>query len=162
ERQLLYYTGWTLGQTVPFRFFVGCAASVDRGETFVKVSPGPLLGPNAVDPFLTASPWVLVEDGAWRLWYVSGVDWAKVESALRPRVLVKWAEPSYGIPWQRDGRGWIDFAGRHEHALGRPCVVRDGDRYRMWFCARGHSYRIAYAESDDGLEWERKDGEAGI
>jgi hypothetical protein len=50
-------------------------------------------------------------------------------------------------------------------------VVRDGDRYRMWFCYRGSrgyrddprsSYRIGYAESADGLAWTRLDDQAGI
>ena len=39
-------------------------------------------------------------------------------------------------------------------------VVRDGDRYRMWFSSRGDAYRIGYAESVDGIRWERLD--AGI
>ena len=32
----------------------------------------------------------------------------------------------------------------------------------MWYSYRGDAYRIGYAESVDGLEWERKDEEAGI
>ena len=47
-------------------------------------------------------------------------------------------------------------------AIARPCVVKDGDLYRMWYCSRGEAYRIGYAESEDGLAWERLDEEAGI
>ena len=32
----------------------------------------------------------------------------------------------------------------------------------MWYSYRGDAYRMGYAESEDGLEWERKDAEAGI
>jgi hypothetical protein len=32
----------------------------------------------------------------------------------------------------------------------------------MWYASRGAAYRIGYAESADGLQWERKDGEAGL
>jgi hypothetical protein len=32
----------------------------------------------------------------------------------------------------------------------------------MWYSRRGESYRIGYAESADGLSWERRDAEAGI
>jgi hypothetical protein len=32
----------------------------------------------------------------------------------------------------------------------------------MWFCARGDSYRLGYAESADGLAWERHDERAGL
>jgi predicted GH43/DUF377 family glycosyl hydrolase len=32
----------------------------------------------------------------------------------------------------------------------------------MWYSYRGRSYRIGYAESDNGIEWVRKDEEVGI
>jgi len=32
----------------------------------------------------------------------------------------------------------------------------------MWYASRGESYRIGYAESADGLRWERKDHLSGI
>ena len=56
----------------------------------------------------------------------------------------------------------IDFQGADEYAIGRPCVRKDGGVYRMWYCYRGTSYRIGYAESADGYEWTRRDGDAGI
>ena len=74
-RVLQYYTGWSLGVTVPFVLGIGCAESDDGGRTFRKVSPAPVLGRTAIDPYLTASPSVLVEGDTWRMWYVSGSDW---------------------------------------------------------------------------------------
>ena len=41
-------------------------------------------------------------------------------------------------------------------------MVKDADVYRMWYSYRGAAYRIGYAESPDGLRWERRDAEAGI
>jgi hypothetical protein len=32
----------------------------------------------------------------------------------------------------------------------------------MWYCYRGDSYRIGYAESADGNDWTRRDQDAGI
>jgi hypothetical protein len=32
----------------------------------------------------------------------------------------------------------------------------------MWYSHRGRSYRIGYAESNDGLEWTRMDADSGI
>ena len=49
----------------------------------------------------------------------------------------------------------IDFSGPEEYAICKPCVMKDGDIYRMWFCARGNAYRIYYAESSDGVAWRR-------
>lgn len=161
-REYLYYTGWTLGQTVPFTLYVGCAVSEDDGHTFSKVSVGPILDRNDVDPFLTASPWVLIEDGLWRMWYVSGTGWRIVDGEPRHWYHVKYAESDDGIHWRRDGVVCIDYESEREHAISRPCVVRDGDVYRMWFSARGAAYRLGYAESRDGIHWDRNDEDAGL
>lgn len=49
------------------------------------------------------------------------------------------------------------FDSNHIHA---PMVVKDGDRYRMWYSGsdRGTNeyHRIGYAESRDGIEWARR------
>jgi hypothetical protein len=162
DREYLYYSGWSLGVTVPFYFFVGCAVSGDGGQSFERVSTAPVLERDAVDPYLTASPWIVVEDGRWRMWYVSGTGWDVVDGRPRHRYHVKYAESADGLVWERGGHVCIDYAGAHEYAVGRPCVVRDGGLYRMWYSVRGAAYRIGYAESGDGLTWERKDDEAGI
>ena len=46
--------------------------------------------------------------------------------------------------------------------MSKPCVIRDDAFYRMWFSCRGDTYRIGYAESEDGVSWERMDERAGI
>jgi hypothetical protein len=161
DRQLLYYTGWSLGRTVPFYLFAGCAVSED-GERFERVSSAPLLERNAVDPYLTASPWVLVEEGRWRMWYVSCTGWERVNGQARHSYHIRYAESSDGLEWERDGTVCIDFANPGEFAISRPCVIRDGDVYRMWFSARGSAYRLGYAESRDGIHWERDDASAGV
>ena len=158
----LYYSGWTRGQTVPFYFYVGCARSTDGGRSFERVSPAPLLERNEVDPYLTASPWILVEDGRWRMWYVSGTGWENRDGRPRHRYHIKYAESDDGLAWRREGVICIDYRSEDEYAIARPTVVRDGDRYRMWYCTRGTAYRLGYAESADGLLWERRDEEAGL
>lgn len=160
--EYLYYQGWALGVTVPFYIFVGCAIRDDATEGFRRVSPAPVLGTDPVDPFMCASPWVLVEDGVWRMWYVSGLGWTFLDGTPRYRVHVKYAESENGLDWQRDGRVCVDFDSPDEYAIGRPVVVNDGGAYRMWYSHRGSSYRIGYAESSDGLTWTRKDDEVGI
>ena len=158
HKRYLYYSGWSLAVEVPFLFYVGCAVSEDGGKTYVKASPAPVLGRSALDPFLTASPSILVEGGVWRMWYVSGTGWQRTE----PSYNIRYAESRDGIEWRPTGRTCIDYSYPGEHAIARPHVVKDGALYRMWFSHRGTSYRIGYAESTDGEEWTRKDDEAGI
>jgi hypothetical protein len=158
-RRLLYYIGWSRGVSVPFYTFIGCA--VCTGAEFERVSEAPVVERGPHDPFLATSPWVLVEDGLWRLWYASGTSWAQKASGPKHYYNIKYAESDDGIIWRRDGRVCIGYE-EGEYALARPCVVRAGDVYRMWYSRRGDAYRIGYAESSDGLDWERHDREAGI
>jgi hypothetical protein len=157
-----YYSGWSLGVTVPFYFYVGLAISRDRGESYEKVSPAPVLERNPVDPYLTASPCVLVEDGLWRMWYVSSTGWEMRDGEPRHYYHIKYAESSDGIRWDRRGVVSIDYKSPDEYAIARPCVIKEDGLYRMWYSYRGSSYRIGYAESPDGIRWERKDDEAGL
>lgn len=161
ERQYHYFTGVMLGQTVPFYYGIGLAVSEDGGSSARKMSEGPLFDRNAVDPYLTASPCVLVENGVWRMWYMSGTGWKIEDGKPKHYYLLKYAESSDGISWRRDGRIVIDYE-PGEYAISRPSVIKDGNVYKMWFASRGHKYRIAYAESPDGLSWTRKDAESGI
>ncbi len=158
--QYLYYSGWSLPGDVPFLFFIGCAISTD-GRTFEKVSNAPVLGRSSLDPFLTASPAILIEGGVWRMWYVSGTGWSS-DARPEPSYLIRYAESTDGIVWRSSGRICIGFSYSGEHAIARPHVVKDGSVYRMWFSHRGDAYRIGYAESNDGLDWSRDDEEAGI
>lgn len=162
ERLYHYYSGWSLGRTVPFYLSTGLAVSAEEGTSLQKVSLAPLMDRSAVDPYLTASPSVLLDGDGWRMWYVSGVRWEQEGEGARHYYLVKYAESDDGLDWRRDGRICIDFASPDEYAMGRPCVIRDDGKYQMWFCARGDRYLIAFAQSDDGLSWTRKDEEAGI
>ena len=152
--RFLYYTGWSRGVTVPFYLAASVAIS-ENGGPFERWSPAPLLERNAVDPFLTASPFVLIGHGRWRMWYVSGTEWRNTDSGPRHYYHIKYAESADGVAWHREGHVAVDYATEDEHAFARPWVVHDADRYRMWFAVRGGRYRIELAESDDGLTWSR-------
>jgi hypothetical protein len=162
DRKYCYYSGWSLGVTVPFYFYVGLAVSDDNGESFRKISNAPILERNPIDPYLTASPCVLIENDIWRMWYISCTGWEINDKGSKHYYLVKYAESSDGINWNRTGIICIGFQSRDEYAIARPCVIRKEGIYKMWYSYRGESYRIGYAESVDGLKWERKDGEVGI
>ena len=66
-----------------------------------------------------------------------------------------------------NGEKIIDFKNKYEYALSRPTVIKDGlNDYKMWYSFRAQkeidTYRIGYSESKDGINWIRKDEEAGI
>lgn len=161
---LLYYIGWNLGVTVPFRNAVGLARK-ERDGSFTRVSPAPILDRSHIDPLFTASVCVLPENPR-RMYYLSCLRWERLDGELRHHYHLRYAQSTDGVTWQRDGRVAIDFAYDTEYAISRPSVLRDGTQYRMWFSSRARpnaaTYRIGYAESADGLTWHRRDESAGI
>jgi hypothetical protein len=96
------------------------------------------------------------------MWYLSCVRWDQHQGKPRHHYHIKYAESQDGIDWVRNGIPCIDFDSPGEYAISRPSVIKDGDRYRMWYSYRGERYRIGYAESVDGIRWERMDSEVGI
>ena len=161
DERRLYYIGWNLGVTVPFRNSIGLA--VARGaEPFRRFAAGPIVDRTAREPHFTASCCVLRDGASWRMWYLSCLGWTLEAGRPRHHYHIKYAESADGIEWRRDGRVAIDFAAGDEYAISRPSVVRDADRWRMWYSFRGAAYRIGYAESADGIQWQRRDAEAGL
>lgn len=153
DRLLLYYVGWNLGVTVPWRNSIGLAVSTDGGITFAKASPAPALDRGPHDPFSLSYPWVLRDRGLWRMWYGSNLRWGANERDMDH--VIKYAESDDGAAWRRDGRVAIPLSGPGEYAIARPCVLPAGGGYRMWFAHRGERYRIGCAGSADGLTWKR-------
>jgi hypothetical protein len=157
---LLYYVGWNLGVTVPFRNSIGLARSAD-GERFDRVSKAPVLDRSQQDPFSLSYPCVLHEGpGDWKMWYGSNLSWGPGHSDMVH--VIKVARSSDGLRWSPGEGACLEANGPRESAFSRPCVLREGNLYRMWYSFRGSAYRIGYAESPDGMRWNRSDDVAGL
>ena len=157
----LYYTGWSLGSSVPFYLAIGLAISRGGGP-FERVSQAPVLGRTANDPLMTASPHVLADRGGWRMWYVSGARWERAGDDVRHYYHLRHGTSRDGVRWSTTGEPCVDFAEESEYAFSRPSVVRGDAGYEMWFSVRGDAYRLGYARSANGLAWERRDDAAGL
>lgn len=160
-KKFLYYIGWMQGKRVPYYASIGLAISKNGGKTFRKFSKGPLFERNDVDPFMTLSSYVMIDRKKWKMWYTSCIGWEVKNKKPHPKYHIKYAESKDGIRWERKGVVCIDFKSKDEWAIARPCVIKDGV-YKMWYCYSIQSYRIGYAESKDGIKWERKDDFVGI
>jgi len=160
-RDYLYYIGWNLGVTVPFRNSIGLAIGEAPG-VFARHTPGPILDRSAEEPHFCASCCVLKDGALWRMWYLSCTEWRETATGPVHRYHIKYATSEDGIHWLRKGVVAIDYACEAEVAISRPSVVRDPDMWRMWYSHRGQAYRIGYAESEDGIHWTRHDAASGI
>ena len=160
----LYYIGWLQGARPPlFLSAIGLATATAGSLRFTRHSAGPIVDRGPHDPCLVTSPCVY-STSPWRMVYVSGVAWTEDAGGLHSHYHLKMAMSDDGIKWNRDGRVAVDFKDSKETNIARPCVVKTPRGWQMWFCAASppEKYRIAYAESSDGMTWKRCDDLAGI
>ena len=159
----MFFNGWHLGKEVPFYGFTGIAEETKDGN-FRKLSAHPnALSYSQTDPYSTFSPFVMQEGDNWHMWYMSMLRWEEDGTHFYH---IKYAQSDDGLNWTPTDKVCIDFAGPEEYAIARPVVLKDGDIYKMWFSSRAlngiETYRIRYAESRDGLNWERMDHLVGL
>lgn len=170
DKIYLYYIGWNPQVTVSYRLSIGLAISEDKGETFKKVSMGPILDRDIEEPFFNTAPFVIKIDDSWKMWYISCTKWTIINDYPEPFYLVKSATSKDGIKWVRDNKVCIDYDDYAE-AIGRPCVIKKEDAYEMYFSYRkvtgyrtkkGYGYKIGKAVSFDLTHWEKKYKDTGI
>lgn len=159
----LYYVGWNLGVTVPFRNSIGLAVAEAGSDVFEKHGPAPVVDRNAVDPHFVASCCVLpAERGGLEMWYLSCLGWDRLASGeQRHRYHIRYATSDDGIDWRRDGTVAIELSDDGEYAISSPRVLRRESGATMWYSHRGgpgaERYRIGFATSSDGRSWVRSD-----
>ncbi len=171
DKKYLYYIGWNVRNTIPYHNSIGLAISEDDGKTFKRFSEGPLWDRNYIEPYFSASTCVLKEGKRWRSWYLSCTEFREINGKVEPRYHIKYAESKNGIDWIREGKIAIDYLSDQEAGLVKASVVKNKDYYEMWYSYRkfnnyrtdiSNSYKIGYAFSNDGINWQRMDDKVGI
>jgi len=168
----MYFIGWNPSTTVHTRNSIGLAVSRDNGNTFARMYDGSILDRTKDEPYYTGAVDVIIDKGEWKIWYTSGSEWKIING--RPEIYyhIKFATSINGIDWDRQNISCIKPQNEFE-ATARPCVMMDhvSGKYMMWYSRRDlvdfrsdkkHGYRGGYAESDDGIVWQRMDNEFGV
>ncbi len=160
----LYYLGWNLKVTVPWLNTIGLAIYDSKTDTFNKASKAPVMDRSHEDPFSISYPSIILENGVYRMWYGSNLSWGKDQADMQH--VFKYAESTDGVNWKRTNKVVVDLMHKNEYALSKPWVLKDKDKYKMWYSYRANgnitTYRVGYAESLDGLNWQRLDHAVGI
>lgn len=166
----LYYGGWQRlsSKKAPYQVLLGLAISEDGGNTFTKVSDGPVMGTDIYDPLSIGNVYVIIDKGIWYMYYTTYKRWEFNGIKPTPEYNIKLATSEDGIHWKKENKVIIEED--EKGGIATPCIFKYKDKYRMLFGYRKAyddnniqgGYRIGYAESINLLEWERKDEEAGI
>ena len=151
----MYYTGWgvTSGSGSPWA--LGLAESFDAGLTWTRYQDEPVLDrgpPGSADDGGAVVPSLLHVNGRWLMWYTG------VRATEAQRIHLCLAESDDGIRWRKHPRNPVihdpDAAAVDRSVISRCCVRHDGGVFRMWYSCARPDYRIHYAESRDGIDWE--------
>lgn len=164
----LYYLGWNLKVTVPWQNSIGLAIETAMGKDqypiFEKYSSAPLLDRSKEDPYSISYPFVLFQNGIYKMWYGSNLSWGKTEKEMKH--VIKYAESNDGYDWKKYNLIALNHIYENEYAISKPFVIYENNIFKMWYSYRGRkdisTYRIGYAESKDGIHWTRKDDQVGI
>lgn len=163
---LLYYAAW--GSWAPPKDLsnrTGLAVSHDQGMTWQvqKETVLPLGSPGSYDAALTGSVSVLkTAPDKYMMWYTAGERYQMVGDVYRGIVHVGEARSVDGVNWvkypQPALRARLDKVKAFEAVVSKPSVILIDGVYHMWFSVfemGRHGYRLAYARSSDGINWER-------
>lgn len=159
----LFYAGYQLGRKIKFLVFSGLAISEDGGESFQRYSQTPVCERQDGELFFRVIHTMLHDGDGWRAWYGGGSSFDTENGKQYPRYNIRHAESPDGLHLSPSYQVCVDMQ-EGEYRVGRPFVIKDNGVYRMFYGAgtKELGYRLAYAESSDGINWARKDDEVGI
>jgi hypothetical protein len=153
----LFFNGQQEGVSGHFDTDIGHATSAD-GVSWELDPANPVLTRGAAGEWDEGGMWgvaVLYEGSEFHMWYMGcaeGICPAGYATSPDGTVWEKYpANPVMGV----GGDGSFDSREVHPQT-----VIVEDDRYRMWYVGNAGpgDYSIGYAESDDGLSWEKHPG----
>lgn len=165
----MYYAGWKRRRYggVSIEASIGLALVEKHGNSLKRAYEGPILGQDINHPIMTAAPYVIFDEGRYKMWYCSGSEWRIANGNPEPIYTIYYAESSNGINWVPHKEPVIEYDYDGE-VISAPWVLKSNGIYHMWYSKRGYetktkkNFAIGYATSHDGIRWNRLDNQAGI
>jgi hypothetical protein len=164
DDKYLYYCGWNRRVSVPYALSIGVAIAKNNSTVFKKMYEGPIMDRSIYNPIAVSAPMVIIDEGIFKMWYITFTEWKIYNGRKEPIFVIKYATSNNGIDWETSSKICID-SNYDGESFARPWVLKDKGVYKMWFSPRGpigyrekdgQHYMLDYAESKDGMNWERK------
>ncbi len=153
----MFYSGWGFRGVGPCTWAMAIADSVDAGVTWTRLTGEPFLPrgePGDPDDGATFVPEVQRIGDRWWMWYT-----AMKLNGDSQSIHICLATSANGLDWVKHPANPVltdDFsAGPARNVISRCCVRYDHGVFQMWYSHAKPDYRIRYAESLDGVNWER-------
>ena len=158
----LYFTGWSLIDTLPYKTAVGLYNK--KQSQFIKYSDLPIIDSFGNHHLSIGYAFVTHHNNLFKMWCEVNEKWVKNNETnkVEPHFVIKYATSKNGINWKWNNSTCIhDRLG--ENIISRPSVIIEDNIYKMWYSYKKNAlYTLGYAESLNGIDWQRKDQEVGI
>jgi predicted GH43/DUF377 family glycosyl hydrolase len=165
----LYYAGWSRCQSIPYTVSIGYAISND-GETFNRVSDGPILTNSLYEPYELSGPKIRKFGDTFFMYYLAGEGWILDNNKPVSKYKIRLAISNDGVNWTKLNKNLIENSLLEDECQAGPDVFFKNNKYHMFFSYRyatnfknkERGYKIGYASSSDGITWVRDDKKTGI
>jgi len=169
DKTHLYYAGWSRCQSTPYTVSIGHAVSND-GETFTRISDGPILTNSLHEPYELSGPKIRKFGNIFFMYYLAGEGWILDDNKPVSKYKIRLATSHDGIEWTKLNKDLIKSILPEDECQAGPDVFFKDNEYHMFFSYRyatnfknkERGYKIGYASSHDGINWVRDDQKAGI
>ena len=160
----IYYCGWNKRVSFPYTLSIGLAIVKNNSTVIERMFDGPIMDRSIYNPIGVSAPCVIIDEGIFKMWYITFTEWKEYNGRMEPIFVVKYATSKDGITWNTSTKNCLNSRYDGE-SFARPWVMKDNGIYKMWFSPRGpvgyrgkegQHYMLDYAESNDGENWERK------
>lgn len=154
-KNFIGFMGWQVPENSHWRGDIG-KFDVATGQVSF------LMGTSIEDKVSLSYPFILKEDSLYKMWYGSTLKWTSENGEMIH--VIKYATSKDGNLWDHHGIA-IPYKIGEAQAFSRPSVLKINNTYHMWYSFRsgsGEKYRIGYASSFDGVNWNRQRKNFGI
>lgn len=165
EKTCMYYSGVSVLNSNSFECFCGLSFLDSNFKLSSRYTDEPILKKNSQDPHSTGLAFVLKDCSyeKFHMWYESGSYGKKLNNKETRTFTIKYATSLDGINWERKNTCFSPANEYSDEYLSSPSVIYERGIFKMWYSFKNNGkYSIGYAESIDGVEWERMDKEVGI
>ena len=153
----LYTVGFQRTLKKPYMLFAGLAVSDDL-INFNRFSSAPILPRNEFRFISQGAPCVIYDNNIYKMWHWYATKWIEVDGKPFMDYHIGYAESIDGKHWEMHDVACLKpRSERAEFAVARPWVYKKNELYHMYYSTRyaDRLYRIEYATSNDGLNWDR-------
>lgn len=157
-RLYMYYCSYQKQLTVPYNIYSGLAVSDDNGDSFKRVMNVPVLDRINNELHQRSAIEIMKCGKKYRIWYTANIGWIDNGIHIVPKYDIKCIESDRLDVWLGEPRPALELKD-DEYGLTSPQVFFEDGIYKMVYSIRSISkgYRMGYAESDDGIVFDRQD-----